>query len=185
MNIVTSSTSSRKWVMASPADPTGWPASGPPLAIWATNRLARSSDCMCTHALVHINAPAWMALIRATSHTTSAAAIQYTRELSPVDKALKPRPSSQPLSTGNVKNSTNSRYPDQKLRGSCCDTRQPSRHTLMAPPPRRRAPTRGDGGIGCRCCRPDRRGRRVRPPGRGRVRRSRRRGAASTTDGRR
>ena len=109
MNIVTSSTSSRKWVMASPAEPTGWPASGPPLAIWATNRLARSSDCMCTHALVHISAPAWMALMRATSQTTSAAAIQYTRELSPVDTALKPRPSSQPLSTGNVKNSTNSR----------------------------------------------------------------------------
>jgi hypothetical protein len=44
-------------VIASPAEPTGWPASGPPLATWAISKLARSSDCMCTHARVHISAP--------------------------------------------------------------------------------------------------------------------------------
>ena len=67
--------------MASPAEPTGWPASGPPLATCAVSRLARSSDCMCTHALVHANAPRWMVLILATSHSASAAPIQYTVEL--------------------------------------------------------------------------------------------------------
>ena len=52
-----SSVSSRKWVSASPAEPTGCPASGPPLATCAVSRLARSSVCMCAHALVHVTAP--------------------------------------------------------------------------------------------------------------------------------
>ena len=51
---VTSSTSSRKWVSASPAEPTGWPASGPPLAICALSRFARRNVCMCTHDFVHV-----------------------------------------------------------------------------------------------------------------------------------
>ena len=56
-SMATSSVSSRKWVSASPAEPTGCPASGPPLATWAVNRLARSSVCMWVHALVHVIAP--------------------------------------------------------------------------------------------------------------------------------
>ena len=56
-NIVTSSVSSRKCVTASPDEPTGCPASGPPLATCAASRLARSSVCMWTHACVHMIAP--------------------------------------------------------------------------------------------------------------------------------
>src|SRR4029078_8175033 len=103
---------------------------------------------MFTHARVHISAPRCMVLILATSHNTNATAIQYTRVFSPVDSALKPRASNQPVSTGKVKNNTNSRYPDQKLRGSCWETRQASRHTFMASPPRCRGPGRGADGSG-------------------------------------
>ena len=56
-SMATSSASSRKWVSASPAEPTGWPASGPPLATWAVSRLARSSVCMWIHARVQVIAP--------------------------------------------------------------------------------------------------------------------------------
>ncbi len=69
-----SSVSSRKWVSASPAEPTGWPASGPPLATWAVSRLARRSVCMCAHALVHVMAPKWTDAMRSVSATATAAA---------------------------------------------------------------------------------------------------------------
>ena len=67
-----SSVSSRKWVIASPDEPTGWPASGPPLATWAVSRLARSSVCMWAQALVHVTAPKWIDAIRSVSATATA-----------------------------------------------------------------------------------------------------------------
>ena len=73
-NIVTSSTSSRKWVMASPAEPTGRPACSPPLANWAARRLARRNDCMCTQAWVHTMAAPWMTAIRSVSLSRTAPA---------------------------------------------------------------------------------------------------------------
>ena len=66
-----SSVSSRKWVSASPADPTGCPASGPPLATWAVSRLARSSVCMCAQARVQVTAPKWTDPIRTVSATAT------------------------------------------------------------------------------------------------------------------
>jgi len=55
--LATSSVSSRKWVTADPAEPTGCPAWRPPLAIWALSMLARSNVCMCSHTRVQTNAP--------------------------------------------------------------------------------------------------------------------------------
>ncbi len=79
-SMATSSVSSRKWVSASPAEPTGWPASGPPLATWAVSRLARSSVCMWIHALVHVIAPKWIDAIRTVSATATASAQRYTAD---------------------------------------------------------------------------------------------------------
>ena len=70
----TSSVSSRKWVSASPAEPTGWPACGPPLATCAVNKLARRNVSMCTHDLVHMIAPKWIDAMRTTSETASTSA---------------------------------------------------------------------------------------------------------------
>ena len=85
-----SSVSSRKWVSASPADPTGCPASGPPLATCAVSRLARSSVCMWAQARVHVMAPKWTEPIRAVSATATPNANQYTAVVSPSDSAPKP-----------------------------------------------------------------------------------------------
>ena len=41
------------------------------LASWAVSMLARKKVCMCTHALVHTSAPAWMVIIRSTSVSSS------------------------------------------------------------------------------------------------------------------
>ena len=70
----TSSVSSRKWVIAEPAEPIGWPAWTPPLAICAASMLARSSVCMWIHALVQMSAPWWIETIRIVSLTAIAAA---------------------------------------------------------------------------------------------------------------
>ena len=53
--LATSSVSSRKWVTAEPAEPTGCPAWMPPLAICALNMLARSNVCMWSHTRVQIS----------------------------------------------------------------------------------------------------------------------------------
>ncbi len=72
--LATSSVSSRKWVIAAPAEPTGRPASEPPLAICAASRFARRNVCMWIHAAVQINAPQWMATILISSDAATAAA---------------------------------------------------------------------------------------------------------------
>ena len=105
--------------MASPADPTGWPASGPPLATCAASRFARNNVCMCTHTFVHVNAPKWIAVMRAISSTASSATQRSTAAVSSVDSASKARLSTQPIATGMMKNSTNSAHPNQNVRRSC------------------------------------------------------------------
>ncbi len=72
-NLATSSASSRKCVTASPAEPTGWPASGPPLATWAASMFARRNVCICSQTRVQTSAPPWIDAIRATSTTISTA----------------------------------------------------------------------------------------------------------------
>ena len=118
-NMAMSSVSSRKCVSASPAEPTGCPASGPPLATCAASRLARRNDCMCTHACVHCRAPSWMIAMRTASQTSTAAAMATTTRVSPRESPSKPRPSNHPISTGNVKNSTKADQPNQNERRWC------------------------------------------------------------------
>ena len=86
--LATSSVSSRKWVTAEPAEPTGWPAWSPPLAIWALSMLARSSVCMWIHALVQMSAPWWIATMRMVSHIAIAAAHRSVTSVSPASSAL-------------------------------------------------------------------------------------------------
>ena len=87
---------------------------------------------MCTQAWVQVIAAKWMRRHpqRLDDGARRAAHARTPSSVSPSPSASKPRPSSHPVTAGNVKKTTNVTQPNQNERGSCWLTRHARRHTL-------------------------------------------------------